>query len=657
MPFYSGAMHYWRVEPAHWAACLKAIHALGLTMVETYVPWRVHEPERGVFDWSGARDLARFLDAARAAGLSVVVRPGPHVNAELTSFGIPDWVLAEPACQARTARGTPAWLPVPPRAFPIPSYASKAFQAHVRAWYGAVADIVKPHLAPDGPVVAIGVDNEAQMFFRSGAYDHDYHPDAIAGWRSASGLEGEPPRAWDAGDAARCISWVRFKDQYIAHALAWGAETGAGDAPRAWDPANAATCVQWVLFKDEYIARALGDFAAMLDDVGLGELARFHNLPPGHHGLYDLRWIQSRLGGPVGIDAYTPRAQFSELRRRALALVGDARPIPIAFEVGIGFFPWFPPLDATDDPTRERDHLLTLLAAGVRGFNLFMAVERDRYYGAAISSTGVLESHASWIKPLLATLAEVDWPGLRRATPIAVMNTRVDERFGQATCVIDPMTPVLADALGLGPGGATELGTDKAAIESRKWQLAVCHALELAQVPYVIVDEAALADELATYRAVIAPTLDRIDQTPAEQLRLLAEQKRAIIVIGPGTPTRDEFDQPIDFAPKRIGRLKAGSLDDLAGLADDLAQLAGDVSEAWQVERPDQLRTSVFANGERARVVFVTSDSDRPATAVMFAGEGATSLRDGVTGDLVKIADGRFTIAMHPRGVRMFVIS
>jgi beta-galactosidase len=415
--------------------------------------------------------------------------------------------------------------------------------------------------------------------------------------------------------------------------------------------------VQWVLFKDEYIARALGDFAAMLDDVGLGEIARFHNLPPGHHGLYDLRWIQSRLRGPVGIDAYTPRAQFSELRRRALALVGEARPIPIAFEVGIGFFPWFPPLDASDDPTRERDHLLTLLAAGVRGFNLFMAVERDRYYGAAISAAGVVEAHAAWIKPLLATLAEVDWPALRRATPIAVMNTRADERFGIASCTIDPMTPVLADALGLGLGGATELGTDKAAIESRKWQSAVCRALELAQVPYVIVDEGALADELAAYRAIIAPTLDRIDQTPAEQLRLVAEEKRAIVVIGPGTPTRDEFDQAIEFAPKRVGRLKAGSLDDLPGLAEDLATLAGDVSEAWQVERPDQVRTSVFATDAGvARVVFVTSDSDRPATAVVLAAEGVKALRDGVAGESLKVIDGRVTIALQPRGVRLFVI-
>src|SRR5205814_813025 len=84
------------------------------------------------------------------------------------------------------------------------------------------------------------------MFHRLGAYDHDYHPEAIAAWREASGLDGEPPRAWLPDDAARCISWVRFKDQYVAHAL--------------------------------------GAFARSLDEVGLGRVARFHNLPPGHHG-------------------------------------------------------------------------------------------------------------------------------------------------------------------------------------------------------------------------------------------------------------------------------------------------------------------------------------------------------------------------------------
>ncbi|HEY5922906.1 MAG TPA: alpha-amylase family protein, partial [Kofleriaceae bacterium] len=556
LPFYAGAMHYWRVPPAQWAPCLRAIHALGLTLVETYVPWRVHEPEAGARDFTGERDLAKFLEAAWAAGLSVVLRPGPHINAELTSFGFPDWLLGDPECQARTAHGSPAWLPVPPRAFPIPSYASTKFHAHVHAWYGAVADVIKPYLGPDGPVVALGVDNEAQLFFRTGAFDLDYHPDALAWWRDASGLD-EPPREWHANDAGRCLLWLKHKD--------------------------------------EYIARALGTFAKALDDVGLGELARFHNLPPGHYGHYDLRSIQHAIGGPVGIDAYTPRAKFAELRRRAAALAGNAAPLPLAPEVGVGFFPWFPPLDEQDDPTRERDQLLTLLAAGVRGFNLYMAVERDRYYGAAISATGKLE--APWIKPLVAALAEVDWPSLRRHPLIALVDTRADARIGVASNLIDPVTPILGDVLELGPGGVAELGSDPAAIAARRWQIAIARALELAQVPYAIVDEAAPEAELARYRAVIAPTQDRIDRGLWQRLRAVAEHKQAIVVIGPTSPTRDELDQPLDEpSPKRIGKLNEGSLDDLAGLADDLVALAGEFSEDWHVERPDDVRTMAYAD-------------------------------------------------------------
>jgi beta-galactosidase len=579
--------------------------------------------------WDRERDLGRFLDAARAAGLAVVLRPGPHVNAELTSFGMPDHVLADPACQARNATGSPVWMPTPPRMWPVPSYASRVFRERVHAWYAAVAEVVRPHLAPDGPVVAIGIDNEAQMFFRLGAYDHDYHPDAVAAWRESSGLEGEPPRTWNPGDAARCISWVRWKDQYLAHAL--------------------------------------GAFGKALDEVGLGGIARFHNLPPGHHGLYDLRGLARAIGGPVGIDAYTRRDQFRELRQRAIAAVGNASPIPIAFEVGVGFFPWFPPLDDSDDPSRERDHLLTLLAAGIRGFNLFMAVERDRYYGAAIDRAGKLEPHAMWIGTLVATLAELDWPRLRRPAAIGVIDTRADARFGQATCAIDPMTPVLGELLGLGPGGGAELGSDPAAIACRRWQAAITRALDLARVPYTILDESASEAELASLRAVIVPTLDRLDRGLAHTLRAVAEHpgragagghRRAVVVIGPGTPTHDELGQPLgDALPRRVGRLKAGSLDDLPGLAADLAALAGEPSDAWQIERPDDVHAYGHADpGGTVRVVFVASDVAKPVSAVLFVDDATRALRDPFSHERIVVAQGRATVALAARGVRMLVV-
>ncbi|MGE0398535.1 MAG: beta-galactosidase [Kofleriaceae bacterium] len=628
LSFYAGAMHYWRVPRAQWAACLRTMHAQGFTIVESYVPWRVHEPAAGTYAWDGDRDVRAFCAAASAAGLSVVLRLGPHFNAELTSFGIPDHVLADESCQARTSRGTPAWMPAPPRAFPIPSYASREFHAKVAAWYAEVARVLDASsgasaslLAPDGPVVAIAVDNEAQLFFRAGAYDLDYHPDAIEWWRDSTGFEGDPPREWDPAERARCVSWVRFQDHYLS--------------------------------------RALGAFAKALDAAGIAGIARFHNLPPGHHALSDLRGIQHAIGGPVGIDAYTPREGFRRLRRSAASLVGNAQPVPIAFEVGVGFFPWFPPLDDGNDPTRERDHLLTLLAVGARGFNLYMAVERDRYYGAAISKRGQLEKHAQWIHPMISALAEHDWPSLRRHAPIALIDTRADLRFGLATTVADPITPVVADLLGFGPGGPAELGTDADAITARRWQDALASALELAQVPYTIVDESASEDELARYRAVIAPTLTRIDRGLWQRLRALAEHKRAVVVIGPTTPTHDELGQPLppDPPPRRIGKIREGSLDDIAGLASDLAGLAGDMGDAWQIERPDDVRCFAHADATGVvRVVFVVSDAPKATNAVLLVDERTHTLSDPLSKDAFRTGDGRVTIAMPARGVRMLVV-
>jgi beta-galactosidase len=617
MPVYAGAMHYWRVPATSWSPCLAAMHELGLTLVETYVPWRVHEPEKGERAWSGQRDLARFLRAARAAGLSVMVRPGPHINAELTSFGMPDWLLADPACQARTARDTPAWLPSPPRAFPVPSYASTTFRGHLRQWFAQVAEVVAPFVGD--PVLAIGVDNEAQMFFRLGAFDLDYHPDALAWWREVNG-DVEPPREWHAGDAERCVRWLQFKDAYIS--------------------------------------RALGDFADMLDEVGLGGLARFHNLPPGHFGLNDLRRIQRAIGGPVGVDAYTPRATFPVLRRRMAALVGNASPLPLVLEAGIGFAATLPPLDEREQPTRDRDQLLTLLACGARGFNLYMAVERDRWYGAAIDTQGRIEREASWLEPLLAALAEVDWPALRREPRIALVDVRADARFGLITSVIDPMTPVVTEALGLGPGGAAELGTDTGAVAARRWLDAIAVALEHARVPYAIVSESAGEDELARYRAVVVPTLDRCDRGLWQRLHALADGRRAVVVIGPSTPTRDEFDVPLDLpVPRRVGRLKAGSLEDPGGLAADLAALAADTSDTWQFARDgDPLAYAYADTAGVTRVVFAISDTATPVTAVLHADDRARSLRDALSGEALRVADGRVTVALPAHGVRMFVV-
>jgi beta-galactosidase len=61
-----------------------------------YVPWNLHEPERGVFDFgTGGRDMSLFLDLPRfiemcmEEDLFVIFRPGPYICAEWEFGGLP----------------------------------------------------------------------------------------------------------------------------------------------------------------------------------------------------------------------------------------------------------------------------------------------------------------------------------------------------------------------------------------------------------------------------------------------------------------------------------------------------------------------------------------------------------------------------------------
>ena len=498
--FFTAELHYWRVPRASWATCLGSLRRLGFELVSTYVPWSVHESSPDCFDWTGGRDLPAFLAEVERAGLLAVLKPGPHINAELTHFGFPERVLRDPAVQARTAADTPVWMPAPPHMFPVPSYASRAFQAAAATWLRAFADLASEHLFPGGPVAAFQVDNEAQMFFRLGAYDHDYHADSLAWWREHAG-DVEAPRAWDAADAERCVEWVRFKEVYTERALAW--------------------------------------VRGVLDEAGLAELARTTNAPPSPPALVHLPAAARAAGGPAGLDFYHPARDYSEVRLRALYLGGSGHPVPIASEVGVGGPPWLPPMSAADQASVTAG----ILAGGARGLGFFMVVDRDRWYGAPVTVQGELRPPAEWLRRLLASLREVGWTRLRRRTRAAVVMSRAESRFAIASSLVDPLSPVVAELLTrhLGPEGAAALGRDPSPPLHRRWLDATFSALDRAGVPFAIIDEQAPDEIWREHTLFIAPTLDRVDRALWLRLRAAAE-RGAQVIAGPSRPGRDERD-------------------------------------------------------------------------------------------------------------------
>ncbi len=137
----SGSLHYFRVHPDQWRDRLERLVALGLNTVDTYVAWNFHERRPGHVDWTGWRDLERFIALAAETGLDAIVRPGPYICAEWDNGGFPAWLSGTPGMRLRSSH--PAFLDA------------------VDAWF----DELLPRLAPlqaahGGPIVAVQVENE-----------------------------------------------------------------------------------------------------------------------------------------------------------------------------------------------------------------------------------------------------------------------------------------------------------------------------------------------------------------------------------------------------------------------------------------------------------------------------------------------------------------
>lgn len=99
---WSSEMHAFRLpSPDLWRDVLQKMKASGFNTVAFYFDWGFHSPKRGVYDFSGIRDIDRLLTMAEEEGLYVMTRAGPYVNAELTRGGFPGWLVNQRS-RART---------------------------------------------------------------------------------------------------------------------------------------------------------------------------------------------------------------------------------------------------------------------------------------------------------------------------------------------------------------------------------------------------------------------------------------------------------------------------------------------------------------------------------------------------------------------------
>ena len=172
-----GEYHFSRDDPARWRRELAKMKAGGITVVASYLFWIYHEETEGVFDFTGANDVRRFVLLCKEAGLDVLLRIGPWVHGECRNGGFPDWLQHA--------------------GYPIRCNGER-YLAKVRRWYGEIFAQVQGLLYKDsGNIIGVQLDNEftrdashlstLKTLAREAGFDVPLY--TVTGWAGGSGAK------------------------------------------------------------------------------------------------------------------------------------------------------------------------------------------------------------------------------------------------------------------------------------------------------------------------------------------------------------------------------------------------------------------------------------------------------------------------------------
>ena len=135
-----GEIHYSRLPAEEWRDALLKMKAGGIDVAASYAFWLHHEEIQGQWDFSGCRDLRKFVQTVKDCGLYMFLRIGPWCHGEARNGGFPDWLL-KAGCKVRT--DDPRYLEL------------------AGAYYAKLFEQVEGLFFKDGgPIIGIQIENE-----------------------------------------------------------------------------------------------------------------------------------------------------------------------------------------------------------------------------------------------------------------------------------------------------------------------------------------------------------------------------------------------------------------------------------------------------------------------------------------------------------------
>lgn len=143
-PFFGicGEFHFSRYNHEDWETELIKMKMNGINIISTYIIWNHHEEIKGQFDWSGNKNLRRFIELCKKHNLDVIVRIGPWVHGEVRNGGFPDWLYAEPLVVRSN---------------------NELYLKYVQRFYEEIGEQLHALFYKDGgPIIGIQLENEFQ---------------------------------------------------------------------------------------------------------------------------------------------------------------------------------------------------------------------------------------------------------------------------------------------------------------------------------------------------------------------------------------------------------------------------------------------------------------------------------------------------------------